>query len=153
VTPRPNLFQPTRRISQTSLSRVGKVSYIRKERCTSMTLTVYVVVLHFDSLRVLNITPKRVFTDANLRNLRVLKIVNNQVDLLLSKAGDAVDTLTYLALELLDQRSGVCNYYFVQHDRRLLFWVQDFDEPMRIYEHVKGVKSDTHISGCRLVLY
>ncbi|OAX33362.1 hypothetical protein K503DRAFT_529099 [Rhizopogon vinicolor AM-OR11-026] len=87
---------------------------------------------------------RRVFTDANLRDPSVLKIVNNRVGLLLLEAGDAVDTLTYLAVEL-DQKSGVCNYYFVQHDKRLLFWVQTFNEPMRIYEHVKGVKSDTHI--------
>ena len=59
-----------------------------------------------------------------------------------------VNDLTYLAVELPDWNSDVCSYYFVQHDARLLFWVQDFDAPMRIYEHVNGVKSDTHISEC-----
>ncbi|KAG2125298.1 hypothetical protein BD769DRAFT_1388564 [Suillus cothurnatus] len=29
---------------------------------------------------------------------------------------------------------------------------RDFDEPISIYEHVKGVKCDTHISGCLLAL-
>ena len=86
-----------------------------------------------------------------MRDKKVLKTVNNQVELLLSEAGDMVNNLTYLAVELPDWNSDVCNYYFVQHNARLLFWVQDFDAPMRIYEHVNGVKSDTHISECLLV--
>jgi hypothetical protein len=98
------------------------------------------------------ILPKRVFTETNLRQPKVLKTVNDLVDILLSEAGDLVDNLTYLAVELPDPKSGVCNYYFVQHDKQLLFWVQDFDNSMRIYENVEGVKYDTHISGCLLVL-
>jgi hypothetical protein len=44
----PSLSQPKRRIFQKRLSTVGKMSYIRKEQCTSTTPLGYVVVSHFD---------------------------------------------------------------------------------------------------------
>ncbi|KAG1723034.1 uncharacterized protein EDB91DRAFT_1014961, partial [Suillus paluster] len=89
---------------------------------------------------------RHVFTDANMKSKRILKAVNHFTDQLLLKAGDMIDDSTHLVLELQDMKGDACNYYFVQHDKRLLFWLQDFNEPMRtIYEHVKGVKSDTHI--------
>lgn len=105
---------------------------------------------HFNPSPVLILLIKRVFTDANL-DRRDLKTVNTLVDFLIQKAGDAVDDLTYLALEWPDRNLNVCNYYFVQHDKQLLFWVHDFEDPMRIYENVEGVKSDTHISWCPLM--
>ncbi|KAG1858855.1 hypothetical protein F4604DRAFT_1793640 [Suillus subluteus] len=87
---------------------------------------------------------RHVFTDANLRSRKLLKVINHLTHQLLSKARDIIDDSTHLVLEL-QVKEDACNYYFVQHDKRLLFWLQDFDEPIRIYEHVKGVKSDTHI--------
>lgn len=86
---------------------------------------------------------RHVFTDAKMTNSKILKTINNIADQLRSKASDIIDNSTHLVLEL--QAEGFCNYYFVQHDKRLLFWLQDFDEPIRIYEHVKGVTRDTHI--------
>lgn len=95
---------------------------------------------------------KRAFTDTNLRSSKkLLKAINHLVDQLRSTAGDTIDELTYLVLELKGKEE-VCHYYFVQHDKRLLFWLQDLTEPICIYEKVKGVKSDTHISGCLLAL-
>ncbi|KAG1818739.1 uncharacterized protein BJ212DRAFT_1347329 [Suillus subaureus] len=87
---------------------------------------------------------RHVFTDANLRSKKnkLLKVINHLAHQLLLKANDLIDDSTYLVLEL---REDACYYYFVQHDKRLLFWLQDFEDPIRIYEHVKGVKSDTHI--------
>ncbi|KAG1860178.1 hypothetical protein DFJ58DRAFT_779756 [Suillus subalutaceus] len=87
---------------------------------------------------------RHVFTDANLRSRKLLKVINHLTHQLLSKARDIIDDSTHLVLEL-QVKEDACNYYFVQHDKRLLFWLQDFDEPICIYEHVKGVKSDTHI--------
>lgn len=87
---------------------------------------------------------RHAFTDTNLRNKRLLKIINHLVDQLRSTAGDTIDDLTYLVLEL-QVKEEVCHYYFVQHDKRLLFWLQDLTEPICIYEKVKGVKYDTHI--------
>ncbi|KAG2049530.1 hypothetical protein BDR06DRAFT_961313 [Suillus hirtellus] len=87
---------------------------------------------------------RHVFTDANLRSKRLLKAVNHLAYQLLLKASDLIDDSTHLVLEL-QAKEDACNYYFVQHNKRLLFWLQDFDEPICIYEHVKGVKSDTHI--------
>jgi len=74
------------------------------------------------------------------------KTVNDLVVRLIEEAGDSVNQLTCLALEL--SNSHECNYYFVQHDERLLFWAHDFKEPKLIYENVEGVKSDSHISWC-----
>lgn len=85
---------------------------------------------------------RHVFTDANMTRKRILKAINSLADQLRSKAGDIIDDFTHLVLEC---QADVCNYYFVQHDKRLLFWLHDFDEPICIYEHVKGVKWDTHI--------
>lgn len=87
---------------------------------------------------------RRAFTDTNLRSAKLLKAINHLVDQLRSTAGDTIDDLTYLVLEL-QGKEDVCHYYFVQHDKRLLFWLQDLTEPICIYEKVKGVKSDTHI--------
>lgn len=87
---------------------------------------------------------RHVFTDANLRSKKLFKAINHLADQLRLKASDIIDDSTHLVLEL-QVKEDACNYYFVQHDKRLLFWLQDFDEPICIYEHVKGVKSDTHI--------
>jgi len=93
-------------------------------------------------------TSKHVFTDTNLKNRRLLtEVVNHLVDQLLVKAGDTVDHLTHLIVDVELRKEGKpdCNYYFVQHDKRLVFWLDDFDEPMRIYEDVKGVKSGRYL--------
>ncbi|KAG1780714.1 hypothetical protein EV702DRAFT_1266581 [Suillus placidus] len=87
---------------------------------------------------------RHVFTDANLKSKRLLKAINHLAHQLLLQASDIIDDSTHLVLEL-QVKEDACNYYFVQHDRRLLFWLQDYDELICIYEHVKGVKSDTHI--------
>lgn len=94
---------------------------------------------------------RHVFTDANLRSKRLLKAINHLAHQLLLQASDIIDDSTHLVIEL-QVKEDACNYYFVQHDKRLLFWLQDYDEPICIYERVKGVKSDTHISGCLLAL-
>lgn len=151
VISRPSLSQPKRRIFQKRLLTVGKVSYIRRERCTSMMPLGCVLVSHFDYLHAFIIFIKHVFTDANLRSKRLLKAINHLAYQLLLKASDVIDDSTHLVLEL-QAKEDACNYYFVQHDKRLLFSLQDFDDPICIYEHVKGVKSDTHISGCLLAL-
>lgn len=87
---------------------------------------------------------RHIFTDANLRRKGLLKAINHLAHQLLLKASDVIDDSTHLVLEL-QAKEDLCNYYFVQHNKRLLFWLQDFDEPISIYEHVKGVKCDTHI--------
>lgn len=87
---------------------------------------------------------RHIFTDANLRRKGLLKAINHLAHQLLLKASDVIDDSTHLVLEL-QAKEDACNYYFVQHNKRLLFWLQDFDEPISIYEHVKGVKCDTHI--------
>lgn len=87
---------------------------------------------------------RRAFTDTNMRSRKLLKAINHLVDQLRSTASDTIDDLTYLVLEL-QGKEEICHYYFVQHDKRLLFWLQDLTEPICIYEKVKGVKSDTHI--------
>jgi hypothetical protein len=87
---------------------------------------------------------RHIFTDANLRRKGLLKTINHLAHQLLLKASDVIDDSTHLVLEL-QAKEDACNYYFVQHNKRLLFWLQDFDEPISIYEHVKGVKCDTHI--------
>jgi hypothetical protein len=127
------------------------MSYIRREQCTSTTPLGYVVVSHFDYFLAFVIIIKHIFTDANLRRKGLLKAINHLAHQLLLKASDVIDDSTHLVLEL-QAKEDACNYYFVQHNKRLLFWLQDFDEPISIYEHVKGVKCDTHISGCLLAL-
>ncbi|KAG2337053.1 hypothetical protein BDR05DRAFT_1005359 [Suillus weaverae] len=72
---------------------------------------------------------RHVFTDANLRSKRLLKAINHLAHQLLLQASDIIDDSTHLVIEL-QVKEDACNYYFVQHDKRLLFWLQDYDEPI-----------------------
>jgi len=53
-----------------------------------------------------------------------------------------------LVLEIVpkSQDAEDCQYYFVDHSRRVVFWLCEY-KPSMIYDGVKGVKADDHIGA------
>ena len=53
-----------------------------------------------------------------------------------------------LVLEIVpkSQDAEDCQYYFVDHSRRVVFWLIEY-KPSTIYHNVKGVQAEDHIGG------
>jgi len=53
-----------------------------------------------------------------------------------------------LVVQLLrdSQKAQICRYYFINHSKRLLFWLEEQRTEM-LFEGVKGVENLSHISA------
>lgn len=53
-----------------------------------------------------------------------------------------------LVIEIVprDQNVEDCRYYFVDHGRMGIFWLDEY-KPSTIYHNVKGVQAQDHIGG------
>ncbi|KAH7886377.1 hypothetical protein F5I97DRAFT_1274383 [Phlebopus sp. FC_14] len=96
-------------------------------------------------------TERRVFTDSDIRRTRNLDAIEDCSHRLFQSAKqnglNLPDSNIELALELSRDETTkrkVCLYYFVDLERKLLFWLEDFD-PSGMYGNVRGVKEPTHI--------
>ena len=96
---------------------------------------------------------QRIFTDNDVRVTKnrnaIEKSVAQLIDLATSKGITFPDNNLELVL-LMSKRDPATKekqfyYYIVDMNKRLLFWLSDFDSP-RLFQGLKGVKEPTHIS-------
>ena len=102
---------------------------------------------------------QRIYTDANLYDSKEFAIITESADQILTQlqnqAQDLHDALpddVELVLEIVPfQHKSICGYYFVNHSRRCLFWLEKFDAS-GICDDVKAVVSLPHLREHRLEL-
>ncbi|KIJ19052.1 hypothetical protein PAXINDRAFT_166942 [Paxillus involutus ATCC 200175] len=92
---------------------------------------------------------KRILTDADISKRHTLKKINIAAGFLVKLAGDmfTVDDEIQLVIGIglgQDEGTACVLYYFVDHKRRLLFWVHDYDLAM-VSSNVKGVTRMSHM--------
>ncbi|KAG1908899.1 uncharacterized protein F5891DRAFT_32125 [Suillus fuscotomentosus] len=91
---------------------------------------------------------KRVFTDANVRDPEINIEINKAVETARKgarKADIVLDPSVELALELITEANKKnWGYYFVDHDRRVIFWFEDYESP-HLMNNVRGVERKSHI--------
>ncbi|KAG1841630.1 hypothetical protein C8R48DRAFT_55612 [Suillus tomentosus] len=91
---------------------------------------------------------KRVFTDANVRDPIINIEINKAVETAREgawKANIVLDPSVELALELITEANKKnWGYYFVNHDRRVIFWFEDYESP-HLMNNVRGVERKSHI--------
>ncbi|KAI6139972.1 hypothetical protein BKA82DRAFT_774729 [Pisolithus tinctorius] len=96
---------------------------------------------------------RRIYTDTDVRNPKKLGTVEKCISRLSELA--ASHSITFpsppsspsleLVLELANGKSRKeCRYYFVDTEKRLLFWVHAW-VPERMYANLRGVKKQSHI--------
>ncbi|KAF8842038.1 hypothetical protein BDN67DRAFT_948586 [Paxillus ammoniavirescens] len=90
-----------------------------------------------------------VYTDTELRVPEYLGYVRDFIDALLNASGRLPHGSRALVLELKfedgpDRRKPLCFYYFVDHEKRLIFWVHQVTI-RNVCGNVRGVKSEGHL--------
>ncbi|KAG9309092.1 hypothetical protein JVU11DRAFT_10975 [Chiua virens] len=106
-------------------------------------------VVHPEGARYYFNANKNVFTDAGITELGDLSAVDACVQFLreresqLVSSNDVRSRPTQLVIQLTDSEQWV--YYFVDHDARVVFWVEDFDLEGLIPSNILGVTEDSHI--------
>ncbi|KIJ11348.1 hypothetical protein PAXINDRAFT_118977 [Paxillus involutus ATCC 200175] len=94
---------------------------------------------------------RRIFTDADIRTPEIRKRIDCYADTLKQLVEDhhpnIVTADAELALELFgDQtKQGGCKYYYVDHQKRVLFWAHDFAPEIDRMENVKSVSDLSHV--------
>jgi len=93
---------------------------------------------------------QRVYTDIDLRRQKNFDAVEKCILELTEGAKrygiSFPDRNCELVLDIQKTRQKrFCRYYFVDSERKLLFWVHDWT-PREVYDNLKGVKEQTHIS-------
>ncbi|OJA11385.1 hypothetical protein AZE42_10280 [Rhizopogon vesiculosus] len=94
---------------------------------------------------------KRVFTDLNVRDLKIADKVSEAADMAYEKARNALGAganiyshpSVELALEIMgnDNKLG---YYFADHEKHVIFWYEDH-ESSALINNVRGVKRKSHV--------
>ncbi|KAF9235395.1 hypothetical protein BU15DRAFT_27402, partial [Melanogaster broomeanus] len=91
---------------------------------------------------------QRIFTDADIREPEIEQKITSYADKLRLWARhrlvDSDSTDIELALELYNDENSKthCRYYYVDHQKRVLFWAHRFNLPT---ENVKGVRDLSHV--------
>ncbi|KAJ7461632.1 hypothetical protein FB451DRAFT_1268731 [Mycena latifolia] len=96
---------------------------------------------------------KRVFTDANLFDSESFMFINNAMHTIrdfLRAHNVQLDPDVDLVLDeylYMDDQSKGCQYYFVNHKDRCVFWMDEAEslELFPVTEELKGIKSTSHI--------
>ncbi|KAF9225083.1 hypothetical protein BS17DRAFT_879243 [Gyrodon lividus] len=94
---------------------------------------------------------QRIFTDADIRQPQIAKQIASYADglrqLVEKRHPGIVTTDTELALELSDEenKEESCKYYYVDHQKRVLFWAHEFIPEVESMENVKGVSNLGHV--------
>lgn len=97
---------------------------------------------------------QKIFTDANLYDHEEFTIISESADQILGdlerKLQDEGITLPHdpdLVLEVVPwDEELVCGYYFVNHDSRCLFWLEEFDASGFCHNEIQAVVSLSHLS-------
>jgi hypothetical protein len=93
---------------------------------------------------------KKILTEANLYQPEMAQDVDifiEKIDDMLRVGDFEVGPTAELVLEPMLSSKGdemICGYYFVDHEKRCLFWLEDFDASFLLRE-VKGATSPAHI--------
>ncbi|OJA08211.1 hypothetical protein AZE42_06851 [Rhizopogon vesiculosus] len=90
---------------------------------------------------------KRVFTDANVRDSRTATKVSRAAEKAYKEAHKADVTLptsVELGLELMPNDDSTLGYYFANHDKRVVFWFEDYESHL-LMSNVRGVEHESHI--------
>ncbi|KAF8838705.1 hypothetical protein BDN67DRAFT_1012905 [Paxillus ammoniavirescens] len=94
---------------------------------------------------------RRIFTDADIRTPEIRKRIDSYADTLKQWVEyhypNIVTADAELALELFgDQtKQGGCKYYYVDHQKRVLFWAHEFAPEIDLMENVKSVSDLSHV--------
>ncbi|KAG6329004.1 hypothetical protein ID866_10084 [Astraeus odoratus] len=95
----------------------------------------------------------RIFTDSNVCNARNRRVVERCAERLVALANsmdiEFPKENVELVLELvsgqeLHAKDKQCRYYFVDNQKKLLFWLHDW-VPLRLFDNLRGVKELSHI--------
>lgn len=90
---------------------------------------------------------KRVFTDANVRDPAIATRMGKAAEKAYEEARNADIVLhpsNELVLEFMDQDHKYIGYYFVDHDKRVIFWFEAHESHYVIFG-VRGVESKAHV--------
>lgn len=90
---------------------------------------------------------KRVFTDANVRDPTIATRMGKAAEKAYEEAHNADIVLhpsVELALEFMDKDNKCIGYYFVDHDRRVIFWFEAHESHYVIFG-VRGVERKSHV--------
>jgi hypothetical protein len=90
---------------------------------------------------------KRVFTDANVRDPAIATRMGKAAEKAYEEAHNADIVLcpsVELALEFMDEDNKCIGYYFVDHDRRVIFWFEAHESHYVIFG-VRGVERKSHV--------
>ncbi|KAI6135972.1 hypothetical protein F5141DRAFT_1071492 [Pisolithus sp. B1] len=101
---------------------------------------------------------RRIYTDSDVRDVKILQTIEKCISRLSDLA--KYHTITFpeplpspsqpsspsleLVLELTKGKRKECRYYFVDVQKRLLFWMHEWI-PERMYANLRGVKEPSHI--------
>ncbi|KAI6119766.1 hypothetical protein EDD16DRAFT_1861707 [Pisolithus croceorrhizus] len=101
---------------------------------------------------------RRIYTDSDVRDIKTLQTIEKCISRLSDLA--KYHTITFpeplpsppqpstpsleLVLELTKGKRKECRYYFVDVQKRLLFWMHEWI-PERMYANLRGVKEPSHI--------
>jgi hypothetical protein len=93
------------------------------------------------------LAPQQVFTDIDLTRSGTLAKIEEYTNHLRAKECRVlqISPLPRTQLVIHLNVKGQWCYYFVNHDSRVLFWVDDFDAT-ELLEDLRGVVANSHIS-------
>ncbi|KAG2034509.1 hypothetical protein BDR03DRAFT_900965 [Suillus americanus] len=90
---------------------------------------------------------KRVFTDANVRNPEIAVRIGKAVEKAYEEARNAnifLHPSIELVLELMEKDNEKCGYYFVDHEKHVIFWFQDHKSDLLMC-NIRGVERKSHV--------
>ncbi|KAG2106115.1 hypothetical protein BD769DRAFT_1393244 [Suillus cothurnatus] len=94
------------------------------------------------------VTHQRTFTDANVRDPETTVKIDKAVEKAYQEVRDAnihLGPSVELGLELMmEDGEEMWGYYFVDHERRVIFWFQDY-KFFELMNNVRGVKRKSHV--------
>ncbi|KAJ7138528.1 hypothetical protein C8R43DRAFT_928893 [Mycena crocata] len=107
--------------------------------------------MHPEGVRYFFHPEKRVFTDANLFDATLLEFINTNISVIydfLRAHGVQLEPTVDLVVDeyLYSDQSRGCQYYFVNHEGRSVFWMDNADSDMfSIAAELNGITSASHI--------
>ncbi|KAI6023424.1 hypothetical protein EDC04DRAFT_3143457 [Pisolithus marmoratus] len=91
---------------------------------------------------------RRIYTDSDVRDRKKQRTIDKCITRLSELAGSHSITFPSssleLVLELVNRKRKECRYYFVDVEKRLLFWMHEW-VPEKMYANLRGVTERSHI--------